>query len=252
MGAVVTDGGGEDGTVGLTKGPLGGDGHLGGGADVHRFDPAWRFDRDGAGDQDDIMAPLLGGGGEGVTHLASGGIRDEPHRVEVFASGTGGDEDTQRNDFREGLPVDRNKAQRVIFHIGHESKNHADGFFGGWIGVLRDGMEDDVGVGHSAGADGAAGKPPFFGIDGQVSVLGEGVHVPLHDGRIPHARVHRRGEGDGTVGGHGQDGDEVVRHPGGNLADDVGRGWGDEHQIGGLGEPNVVLIVVAGASKIFW
>ena len=98
------------------------------------------------------------------------------------------------------------------------------------------------GVGKSACADVAAGEPAFFGADEAVAEGLEFLDVFTGDGIGPHAVVHGGGEGDGAGGGADHEGDEVVTEAVRDFSDDIGGGGGDEHEIGALGEADVLWV----------
>jgi hypothetical protein len=56
-------------------------------------------------------------------------------------------------------------------------------------------------------------------------------------GRVaPHGLVHGRGDGDGSVGGQDQGGQQVIGDALRQAGDQVGSGRGDQHQIGPFGQ----------------
>ena len=66
--------------------------HLFGGAHAKSFDASRRVERSGAADQNHAGAAARGGIGQRVAHAAGGAIGQIANRVEIFASGPGGDE----------------------------------------------------------------------------------------------------------------------------------------------------------------
>ncbi|MNP20163.1 hypothetical protein D3C76_1127250 [compost metagenome] len=132
-------------------------------------------------------------------------IGDVAHRIDVFLGRAGGD-------------------QYVL--AGEGAVLEA---VGGALGQF-------LGFQHAAEADVAAGLAAGCRAEQAQAALGEALQVGLGGRVAPHGLVHRRGHGDGGVGGQHQGGQQVVGHALGHARHEVGGGRGDQHQVGPLGQ----------------
>ncbi|MEI2616059.1 MAG: hypothetical protein V9F06_00295 [Thermomicrobiales bacterium] len=102
-------------------------------------------------------------------------------------------------------------------------------------------VDDLPGLDHAPDAALAAGERPDDRPHDDHAARPQQRHVGLRGGVLPHARVHRRGDHHRAARGQQAGGGEVVAEPVGHAREEVGRGRGDEHQVGAAGERDVQL-----------
>ncbi|MNS67853.1 hypothetical protein D3C72_1011160 [compost metagenome] len=168
----------------------------------------WCIQRHGTGDQGHIRPQFGQGGGDGVALLAAGAVGQAAHRVDGLEGRPGGDHG--------GLA-----GQGAAVRSGQQA---------------RDGVEDDVRLGHAAGAELAAGHDAVVRADHSHAVEAvealEPFDIGLHRRVQPHAHVHGRGQQHLLVGGQKRGRGQVVGHPVRRLGDQARGGRRHHHQIG--------------------
>ena len=126
---------------------------------------------------------------------------------------------------------------------------------GGGCGAGEPGLDGGEDVGDfrepSLARLAALGHLADAGADEGHAVGAELRRVAAGGGMAPHARVHRRGDQHGLVGGEQHGGGEVVGMPAGHLGHEVGGGRGDDDQIGIAGQADVAdLALVVEAEEV--
>ena len=171
-------------------------------------DAGGRRELDGAHEHD-RRATRRGLGGDRVALLAGAAVGDDAHGVDRLPGAAGGHDDLRAGE---------------VAPPGEDP-------LGGGHDVDR--------VGEPAGADVTAGEAPDGGFDDVHAAPAQGGDV-LGDGRVlPHLGVHRRADQHRRPGGEQRVGEQVGGQPGGVGADQLGRGRGDDDQVGVLPEAGV-------------
>ena len=209
-GAVVADGGGHDQDVGVVGGGEDGVAHLADGLDAVEGDADGVGQVRGRGHEGHACAAVAGGFGQGVAHLAGGAVGDDAHGVEGLPGAPGGDDDVA--------------ARQVAGAAQHPS----------------DVVEERLGLDHAAWAYEAGGQAARRGADDVRAAPLERRQVLLEGGMLVHVGVHGGGEKQRRLGGQGRGGEGVVGEAEGELGDDVGRGRGDDQQVGAGGQGDVL------------
>ncbi len=163
----------------------------------------------GAADENYARAATMRGFGERVAHFAGGAIGEEADRVEVFAGGTGGDEN------------------RLSGEIVTQAEDFANFFY------------DGFGGGQAAGAGHAAGQVAFVGIDDVNAAGAQGCEILLRRGMLPHVYVHRGGDDDRSFRGEIESGEKIFGDAVREFSEDVGGGRSDQQQVNALGYGDV-------------
>ena len=171
------------------------------------------------GQQHDLRAAQHTGTGHGVTHLAGGVVGQVTHGVHRLLGGTGRDHHL----FARQVLL----AGQLPQHVIHQ---HAL-------------------LGQTAGADVAAGQQAGAGRDDRKAVMLQRPDVILGNGVFQHVGVHGRGHQLGAVGRQGHGGQHVVGLAVGHFGNHIGRGRGDEHQVGGVGKADMCHVVLEVAVK---
>ncbi len=209
LGAVVGDRGRQDRRVCRGEGVLRGLEHLGCRGDVDHAHAGWLGKRDGAGDERHVRAVRGGSRGDGISHLARGGVGEVAHGVHRFMRGAGRDDHALAGEVPAGAQA------------------------------IERGRDDLVHRGQLADARLAAGEPSGLGAHDEVVAALERLDVRDRGEVLPHVHVHGRHHDDGAGarkqgGAHGVVGDAVS-----HLGDDVGRGRAHEGEVGPLGKLDV-------------
>jgi hypothetical protein len=160
-------------------------------------------------DQRHLGAAQPGRAGDGVAHPARRAVADEAHRIERLVGRPGGDHE---------------RAAGEVLRREDEAGRLDD------VGRLG----QPPGPGPAAGEE-AVARPDHLRPDG----VDQAADVRLGERVAPHVDVHRRGEQERRPGREEDGGHRVVRHAGGHAGEEVGRGGGDDHQIGAIGHPDV-------------
>ena len=113
-GGVVGYGSGENGDVLFRDLGLDGLIHVGCGDDGEKVDAFWEIERSGAGDEEDLVTTLGGGGGKGVAHLTGRAIREVAHGIDRLLGGACGDEDLHALCFATAVRMSSTSARRPV------------------------------------------------------------------------------------------------------------------------------------------
>ena len=192
--AVVRHGGGHHQHIQAVKGAVHGFKHLLRRGHRQILGKAHRGQGRGAVDQGDLCAPLYGGFGQRIAHLAGGMVGQVAHRVQRFLGGAGGHRHPQ------------------ALHIL------------GLCDLLQDIVQQHLLFGQPAAAHILAGKHTALRGDHRDPIALQGGQVVLGDGVFQHAGVHGRGHQLGAAGGQQHGGQHIVRNAVGHLGDDIGGG----------------------------
>ena len=110
-------------------------------------------------------------------------------------------------------------------------------------------LQQILGLGHFAGTHGAAGQTAAGGLDDFPAVAAQGLQIVLGHGVFEHIGVHGRGNQLGALAGQYGGGEHIVGQTVGQFGADVGGGRGDEHQIGALGQRDMLYLMAEVAVK---
>src|SRR6185369_15912346 len=146
--------------------------------------------------------------GDGVPHLAGGVVADEADRIDLLPGGTGGNQEAFA-----AKPLRGERRQRLL-------EDH--------LNVLQ------LPLPFPAAGEHAAGRG-----DEQVAVFSQARLVVAVDGILVHVHVHGGGDQHGCLGRQHGGGKQVIGDAGGDLADEVGGGRGDQEQIGPVRQGDV-------------
>ena len=142
--------------------------------------------------------------GERVAHFSRRAIREESHRVDVFASRPGGDENRL--------------AREIVAQAEHVANFLRDRFRGS----------------EAARAGHAAGEIAFVGINHMNAASTERREIFLRRGVLPHVHIHRGCNNHGSFRSEIQRGEKILGDAVREFSEDVGSGGRDQQKIDAL------------------
>ena len=107
----------------------------------------------------------------------------------------------------------------------------------------EDVLDQSVWLRHLAGPHSAAGQPARGGGDDLPPIAAQQIQVVLGHRVLIHLGVHGRSDQLGAGTGQHCGGEHIVGQPVGQLGAHIGGGGGDDHQVGAVGQGDVLHLM---------